>query len=182
MSARHQWTEEEDRLLRNLMHYTSPGGLNLNNPPLGFKEIAAFMNKEALARDISRRVYTKESVYDRYYKYIRPVFSTPNETAARELKNVYIASESAEKAAVRSIRSNSLETDLAKQAQIAADMAQEGAGMATEIVARAAEVASQAASQAAKEAKYALLAAAERAEMAIMRAKMATDEAMESTE
>ncbi len=180
MSSKLQWTEEEDQLLRSLIDHSLPGGLNQEIPPLDFPGIVTAMNREAPARGISYRVYTKQCVYVRYYRHIRPAFETASEEATRELLNAHIASERAEKAALRSTRSNFLKADLAKQATLAAEVAQDGAGRAAEAAARATEIASLAAIQAAKEAKNAMLDAAERAEIAIDRAKKATDRALES--
>jgi hypothetical protein len=74
------WTDEEDLLLRELLHHTQPGGLNKADE-LSWPEIVILMNESSRARSISDRVYTKKNVQDRYYDHIKPCFPEPVDEA-----------------------------------------------------------------------------------------------------
>jgi hypothetical protein len=65
-----QWTDAEDGLLLELLHFTHPGGRSQQK--LNWEELAAQMSVQAKARGIKQREYNHSKAYYRYFNFIKP--------------------------------------------------------------------------------------------------------------
>jgi hypothetical protein len=73
------WTANKIELLRLLLHFNKPGGLN-RTENLSWRQLAERMDQLALLCNISGRIYTETNVRIQYNRYIKLWFQMKNES------------------------------------------------------------------------------------------------------